>query len=459
MNMLRILRILCALGGGMLAVFAAMARIPSASQALGLYVGLYSAAFVLYLAAAAIALRSTDRQTLAAVIVFALIFRLALLPVRPTISTDIYRYIWDGRVSTAGINPYKYCPNSPRLAHLRNANWNRVSYRGTNTPYPPTSQIIFFANYKLFGESVLALKAFFVLCDLLLILLILLVLRALRLPGGSVILYAWSPLIVTEFAGAGHQDIVGVMLLFASLCAVFRRRGVLSGLLIGASCLIKPYPIPAIPVVVRVGGGRAMIAAAAIALLLYTPFLSANQNLFLGSLAYLGNWYRNGSIFPLLDSGLSLITAQHQMAAKLLSLVCLVGISLRLAARKEPERVFQSVFTVLAAVFLLSPTVYPWYLTWTAPFLCFLVPVAYGSSSSASFDRLRMAELRAVDFSAIGIGSRSWLLLTGTVGLSYLLPLYGWPAWLQVVEYGPPLILAAASILQARLRCWEPKAR
>ena len=58
--------------------------------------------------------------------------RLALLFVEPYLSTDIYRYVWDGRVQAAGINPYRYMPIAPELAHLRDAaifpNINRADY-------------------------------------------------------------------------------------------------------------------------------------------------------------------------------------------------------------------------------------------------------------------------------------------------------------------------------------------
>ena len=75
--------------------------------------------------------------------------RLALLFVEPYLSTDIYRYIWDGRVQAAGINPYRYVPNAPELAQLRDAAIfpliNRASY--APTIYPPAAQAIFLAAY------------------------------------------------------------------------------------------------------------------------------------------------------------------------------------------------------------------------------------------------------------------------------------------------------------------------
>ena len=37
----------------------------------------------------------------------------------PIGSDDLYRYVWDGRVQAAGIDPYSYVPAAPQLAALR----------------------------------------------------------------------------------------------------------------------------------------------------------------------------------------------------------------------------------------------------------------------------------------------------------------------------------------------------
>ena len=47
---------------------------------------------------------------------WAVIFRFSVLWVTPGfLSDDIYRYIWDGLVQEAGINPYDYPPGAPEL--------------------------------------------------------------------------------------------------------------------------------------------------------------------------------------------------------------------------------------------------------------------------------------------------------------------------------------------------------
>ena len=44
--------------------------------------------------------------------------QLAALSAPPRGSDDLYRYIWDGRVQAAGIDPYRYPPAAPQLAGL-----------------------------------------------------------------------------------------------------------------------------------------------------------------------------------------------------------------------------------------------------------------------------------------------------------------------------------------------------
>src|SRR5262245_45130871 len=75
---------------------------------------------VIYLAVAWLSLRSRDSRSLLLLgLTFAALFRLSIIFSPPYLSDDIYRYIWDGRVQSAGINPYRYIPADESLAQLR----------------------------------------------------------------------------------------------------------------------------------------------------------------------------------------------------------------------------------------------------------------------------------------------------------------------------------------------------
>lgn len=112
---------------------------------------------LLTIAATQFSAAAPPRTGLAVVLGFALAMRLLLIGEEPFLSTDLYRYIWDGRVQSAGINPYKYVPADPSLAALRDAaiypRINRADY--AVTAYPPVAEMFFFLVTRI-SETVMA---------------------------------------------------------------------------------------------------------------------------------------------------------------------------------------------------------------------------------------------------------------------------------------------------------------
>src|SRR6266496_3286021 len=98
---------------------------------------------VLYLSAAWLSVRTRDSRSLLVLgLTLAALFRLSIIFSPPDLSDDIYRYIWDGRVQSAGINPYRYIPADHSLFDLRDEkiypNINRRDY--AHTIYPPVAE-------------------------------------------------------------------------------------------------------------------------------------------------------------------------------------------------------------------------------------------------------------------------------------------------------------------------------
>ena len=92
----------------------------------------------------------TESAGLAIVIAVAVMTQIIAIQHEPLLSTDIYRYIWDGRVQAQGLNPYQYLPADPLLAYLRNSVIypliNRADY--ARTPYPPIAELFFFFGHE-----------------------------------------------------------------------------------------------------------------------------------------------------------------------------------------------------------------------------------------------------------------------------------------------------------------------
>ena len=166
--------------------------------------------------------------------------------------TDIFRYVWDGKVQAAGINPYRYIPADPHLAFLRDLavypHINRRSY--AHTIYPPGAQMLFLLITRL-GASVLWMKAGMVALEALTIWALVKLLAALGLRREQVLLYAWHPLLLWEVAGSGHVDGAALPLIVFALLFYVRHKPLATGLALGAATLVKLYPIVLFPALHR----------------------------------------------------------------------------------------------------------------------------------------------------------------------------------------------------------------
>jgi alpha-1,6-mannosyltransferase len=308
--------------------------------------------------------------------------RVVLLP-GPPVSTDIFRYVWDGRVQAAGINPYLHIPAAEALAHLRDTaiypEINRAEY--AQTIYPPMSQIVFFLITRI-SESVVFMKIVMIAFEAIIVWAILLLLAARGLPATHVLLYAWHPLPLWEFARSGHIDAVAIAFLMLAFVAVDRRSPVLAGIALGAGTLVKYFPVVAGPSLYRRWDWRLPVAFVATVAVLYLPYLGAGTKVFgfLGQYIYeerieqgsgIFLWLLLGSVLPLPGNAFS-----YYFPAAALIMIAL-ALALVLRERKSDAGADLWGAMVLAVTFLVlfSPH-YAWYFAWLVPFLCFYPSVA-----------------------------------------------------------------------------------
>jgi alpha-1,6-mannosyltransferase len=333
---------------------------------------------VVYLLAVTLTWRGGfSRHTLAGVLAVAALMRLSVLLAPPYLSDDVNRYVWDGRVEAAGINPYRYIPVDPHLAALRDdtifPNVNRSTY--APTIYPPAAECIFFIATRV-NESVTWMRATMVVFELAGMVLLLSLLALLRLPRERILIYAWHPLVLWEFAGSGHVD--AAVVAFVALALWARRREVawLAGSALAAAALVKFLPAVIFPALYRRWDWKMPATAAATAVVLYLPFLGAGSSVF-GFLP--GYWseegLRDGSGFFLWNlvkgvapplAGLG-ATPYLVLAAGILVLLAIYVV---LKDRTADRWIASATVIAVAATFLLSPH-YPWYFAWIVPLLCF----------------------------------------------------------------------------------------
>ncbi|MCU7496180.1 MAG: hypothetical protein HF314_15480 [Ignavibacteria bacterium] len=298
-----------------------------------------------------------------------ILFRLTALFYPPTASDDINRYIWDGKVQSSGINPYRFAPADSSLKALHSENLpSKVNFPRMKSIYPPVAQVIFFTSYELFGESYLGYKLFLFIFEIATILLILYLLRLLGRPESFVGLYALCPLPVMQFMIDGHVDGLGIPLLILSIILFFKRKKFWFFLVLGLSISTKLISGMILPFTANELERRFFkkILAGVIVLLFfaltYLPYTFGGVFPFEALMTFTTNWTFNGSAFQVFFD----ILGDNQKA-RLVSAALFIVAGLYIFFRYKGT--MEKMYMIFFAFFLLSPTVHPWYLTWLAALL------------------------------------------------------------------------------------------
>ena len=344
-------------------------------------------------------------------LLFAAVWHLLFLLQPPGPDDDIHRYVWDGRVQRLGYNPYVVVPSDPALAGLHTSQTRTLNNPDVPSPYPAGAQL-FFRAVTAIHESVFALKAAFVLCDLAIVLVLLDVLRSSRQPAHWVLAYAWHPLVATAVAGSGHVDIVGTLLLLVSVAALWRRWRALAAIAFGLAVAVKFLPIVLAPLYWRRLRIRDGLLAAFVFGLLYLPFLERGR-IPIGSLgAYVQSFRFNGPVFSMFEQVLA-----PQIVALL---VVLAGFVTAIWMRRKSATWSSDAFAwPMAASLLCAPVVYPWYLLWLLPFL-------------------RSAAALPVAIWTVSIIPTYYVWHLRTLGRPWFVP-----GWIMLLEYGSVAMAAA----------------
>ena len=419
---------------------------------------LFGALFVLVAAALGPARRAfaaDRRQALLTLLLFALLFRLLLVPAGLAVGgpgafalslaerlgglvddlrgrrvafaehllydDDVWRYLWDGHVVAAGLDPYRESPREieeraeageqAAEALLAAEPWwdvlDQVGFPTYRTIYPPGAELLFLLAHALAPASVVAWKLLVIAADLGTCALLVRLLRHLGRPQHEALLYAWNPLAIKELAGSGHVD--GVMVFLAVLAVerllAGRERTGLAAL--AGSALTKAGSAVLAPLFLLRTRPRSWWALPAAGTALCFPFLAGLPALVDNLAVYGREWTFNAGPWRLVAWTAEAVgAARPETWAHGVTRTALVAVLVAAAwrGREGPAPLVTAAFISLAATAWLAPAVMPWYLLWALPF-------------------------------AVAAGFRSWTLLTALSLLSYLVYAHhaedAWWLWLE----------------------------
>ena|SRR6266487_2102633 len=323
----------------------------------------------------------------------ALMLRAMLLPLPPGLSRDSWRYLWDARVTLHGFSPYVYAPWDKALLPLRdNLLLSNSRFRNVPTIYPPGAQGIFLLSYILAPANLFFLKCIFLVFDMVTCIALVVLLGRKGFDQRRVIIYAWCPLPIVEFAIQGHVDVITLTftiltVLSAADTSVHGR--VLTGFFIGFATLTKIYPILLLAAVLLVfPNGESgvnhtgltllhtsmrrnvplLITCFATILLGYLPYLilgrgqafgyfatyASEQGQNAGVTQQIVHWLGDQLHLPIMKT----ITLEHIVDFLLVGVVSLVVFVLRVRNRLNMETAILLLYGVVLSI---SSHVFPWY--------------------------------------------------------------------------------------------------
>jgi len=331
---------------------------------------LYAGGFLLILVGA------TNRWTLHVILGVALAARLVGMFAPAFLSSDMYRYIWDGRVQAAGVNPYRYIPADPHLEKLRdNQIYPKINRKGyAHTIYPPGAQLLFLGITRI-SETETCMKAAMIGFDALACWAILQILKLFGRKREEILLYAWHPLCVWEIGSSGHVDAVALAFVSVAAMARLKDQNLRSALWITAAAMVKMYPLLLLPALVRRFNARVLSSIAALIVGGYAIYSSVG----LGVLGFLSGYTREEG----LNTGeryFFLAWAHRYLRLPLSPGLYVAGSALILGGlsiwafrhSQDPKRALGYGLAMATVVTILFSPHYPWYFLWLLPFAVML---------------------------------------------------------------------------------------
>ncbi|MGI9646773.1 MAG: hypothetical protein ACR2O6_15815, partial [Ilumatobacteraceae bacterium] len=374
-----------------------------------------------------------------------IVFRVLLLFTAPTLSDDVYRYLWDGHLLTEGVNPYSAVVDDPALDEYETEVRAHVNNPTYATPYLPATQLVFGGAAAMFPSEPIVMQLLMVGFDLVAALLIVRLLALAALPRGRVLLYLWNPLVIVEVAHGAHLDGLMLALTLSAVLATLQRPArapwPAAPVALGLATLTRLVPVLALPTLWWRWTRRQRMAYGGTLVLLLVPFATGagwgltgtpDRTGVFGSIrVFVDEVTFNGGLYQWLDRwlterGMSDPAATARLLTGLALVVVLAAVALR-ARRVDDDRGLLRLLAVpFMASILLASILHPWYVLIVLALLPFIPPAG--------------SERRQRWWYVI-----PWLYLAAALPLSYLTyrepEAFGELEWVRRVEWLPMLAL------------------
>lgn len=309
-----------------------------------------------------------------------ILFRILLIFSIPNLSDDVYRFIWDGRLSANGINPFSYLPGDvlqmPPAAGITKQLYGQLNSPDYYTIYPPVLQGIFWLAGKLFPVNVFAaivfLKCIIVLFEIATFFWLIQLLKELSLTKHLSLLYIINPLVITELTGNVHFEGIISFFILVSFTLLIRNKWEGSAICLAFAIATKLMPVLFIPLMIHKLGWKKgllyFLITTAITLVLFAFIFDivTAQHLLKSIDLFIRKFEFNASIYYVVRWIGTQITGYNiiAFAGPLLSLIAAcINFFISFNNKKTfNDVIFVKALFIITTWFLFSTTIHPWYI-------------------------------------------------------------------------------------------------
>ncbi|MGE3975846.1 MAG: hypothetical protein AB7F59_15080 [Bdellovibrionales bacterium] len=299
-----------------------------------------------------------------------LLCRAILLPSTPILENDFWRYMWDGRVISNGINPYDFAPNDSALDGLSTNYRSQIGWPELSTIYPPFAQLLFGLAHITFGDSVIGLKIIFLLFDFGIWLLLFCWLSVLGQNTKLSFLYFLNPLVLKEISNSAHLDSVVVFFTLLSVYLMSQKKMFRSAwLALALATLTKLFPVVLIPLFFKFDRQRKLNILLFLLLILsfYLPF-AEGKLLFGGTKAYAAYWQFNASFYQIVNFIFESFDVPKSAPRLLIGAFFIIFAVWQTTITRLYSEMPLASLNIIGALLVASPVVDAWYVLWVLPF-------------------------------------------------------------------------------------------
>ncbi len=258
--------------------------------------------------------------------------------------------------------------------------------------YPSISQGLFALSYFISPWNLFVWKILLLIGDIVLLFFLLKVLKELKLPLVFAGIYWLNPIVIHEFFNAAHMDLFVILFMVISIYLLLKKNYLGSIIFLAIAVGIRVYPIILFPLYIRFMWSdkkevlKSTILFGVLNLLIFIPVILAGSYQSSGFAKYAGNWINNAALFDLLNSVIKIFdsllsdgnSCTHCLARWIVSaIMLLVVIYYSRKAIRSNNDFLERAALILAIMFLISPTQFPWYYTWIFPLLVFRPRISF----------------------------------------------------------------------------------